>query len=134
MKHIKLYEEFVNESKDVDLAMSRIDSLPRGSTFEDAKRIDGVFKKSKHAWSEVIETFEKHESDAVESTIPVKDIRITQPNIQVNKVEKMLNAKDLPLINVVKFKDDYAIYDGHHRLMAAWALGEAKIKVNLVTV
>ena len=51
-----------------------------------------------------------------------------------DKVEKMLTAKDLPLINVVKFKDGYAIYDGHHRLMTAWALDDKKIKVNLVTI
>ena len=133
MKHIKLFEGFINESK-LDKAMDKLQALPEGKMFSDAKNIESVFKKSKHTWSEVIETFEKHESDSVESTIPIKDIRITQPNIQINKVEKMLNAKDLPLINVVKFKDDYAIYDGHHRLMVAWVLGESKIKVNLVTI
>jgi uncharacterized ParB-like nuclease family protein len=39
----------------------------------------------------------------------------------------------VPPINVVQFKNgEKAIYDGHHRLMANWALGETKIKVNLV--
>jgi uncharacterized protein (DUF1015 family) len=38
------------------------------------------------------------------------------------------------LINVVEFPDGLAIYDGHHRLIAAWAMGEKKIKVNLVKV
>ena len=133
MKHIKLFESFINESK-LDKAMDKLQALPEGKMFSDAKNIESVFKKSKHTWSEVIESFEKYQSEAVESVIPIKDIRITQPNIQVNKVEKILNAKDLPLINVVKFKDDYAIYDGHHRLITAWALGEAKIKINLVTI
>lgn len=131
MKHVKLFESFLNESK-LDRAMDKIQALPQGKMFNDAKNIESVFKKSKHSWSEVIETFEKHQSEAVESVIPIKDIQITQPNIQINKVEKMLSSKDLPLINVVEFKDGYAIYDGHHRLMAVWSLGETKLKVNLV--
>ena len=133
MKHIKLFESFVNESK-MDKAMEKLQALPQGKMFDDAKNIESVFKKSKHTWSEVIETFETNQSDAVETQINVKDIQITQPNIQLRKVEKMLTAKDLPLINVVKFKDGYAIYDGHHRLMTAWALDDKKIKVNLVTI
>jgi len=133
MKHLKLYEAFLNESK-LDKAVEKIQALPQGQLFSDAKNIEGVFKKSKHTWSEVIETFEKNQDQAKETQIPVKDIQITQPNIQMRKVEKMLGTKDLPLINVVKFKDGYAIYDGHHRLMTAWALGDKKIKVNLVTL
>lgn len=133
MKHLKLYEAFLNESK-LDKAVEKIQALPQGQLFSDAKNIKGVFKKSKHTWSEVIETFEKNQDQAKETQIPVKDIQITQPNIQMRKVEKMLGTKDLPLINVVKFKDGYAIYDGHHRLMTAWALGDKKIKVNLVTL
>ena len=38
-------------------------------------------------------------------------------------------------INVVQFSNgEKAIYDGHHRLIAHWALGEKKIKVNLVKI
>lgn len=133
MKHVKLFESFVNESK-VDKAMEKLQALPQGKMFDDAKNIESVFKKSKHTWHEVIETFETNQSDAVETQINIKDIQITQPNIQLYKVEKMLTAKDLPMINVVKFKDGYAIYDGHHRLMTAWALDDKKIKVNLVTI
>jgi hypothetical protein len=133
MKHIKLFELFLNESR-LDKAIEKIQALPQGKMFNDAKNIEGIFKKSKHTWSEVIETFEKNQDQAKEVQIPIKDIQITQPNIQMGKVEKMLIANDLPLINVVKFKDGYAIYDGHHRLMTSWALGDKKIKVNLVTV
>jgi hypothetical protein len=40
-----------------------------------------------------------------------------------------------PRINVVQFTDgEMAIYDGHHRLIANWALGNTKIKVNLVKI
>ncbi len=135
MKHIKLYEEFTNEAKDIDSAIERIDSLPKGSTFEDAKRIDGIFNKSKHTWSEVIEAFEKNQSDAKSKTINIKEIQITQPNIQSNKIKAMIeNFDKLPAINVVQFPDGLAIYDGHHRLLTAWALGETKIKVNLVKI
>ena len=133
MKHVKLFESFLNESK-VDAAMEKIQALPQGKMFDDAKNIESIFKKSKHTWSEVIEAFEKHQDEAKEVQIAIKDIQITQPNIQMSKVEKMLTAKDLPMINVVKFKDGYAIYDGHHRLMTAWALDDKKIKVNLVTI
>ncbi len=38
----------VSESRDIETAYNRIDNLPKGSTFEDAKRIDSIFKKSKH--------------------------------------------------------------------------------------
>ena len=130
MKHIKLFESFLNESK-VDAAIEKIKALPHGKMLDDAKNIESVFKKSKHTWSEVIEAFE---NEAKEVQIAIKDIQITQPNIQMSKVEKMLNASNLPLINVVKFNDGYAIYDGHHRLMSSWAVNDKKIKVNLVTI
>lgn len=136
MKPVKLFEEFINEAnKNIDLAIDKIDSLPKGTTFEDAKRIDSIFDKSKHTWSEVIETFETHQKEAKIKSVNVKDIKITQPNIQSNKVKKMIeDSNKLPLINVVQFPDGLAIYDGHHRLMTAWSLGETKIKVNLVKI
>jgi hypothetical protein len=136
MKYIKIFEDFINESTpDIDAVYGRIDALPKGSTFEDAKRIDGVFDRSKHTWSEVIETFEKNQKDAKIKSINIKDIKITQPNIQSNKVKGMIKDFDkLKPINVVQFPDGPAIYDGHHRLMAAWSLGETKIKVNLVKI
>ncbi len=136
MKHIKIFEDFITESrKDIDLAIARIDDLPKGSTFEDAKRIESIFTKSKHTWSEVIETFEKNQKDAKVKSVNIKDIQITQPNIQSNKVKAMIEKFDkLPMINAVQFPDGLAIYDGHHRLLTAWAIGETKIKVNLVKI
>lgn len=136
MKHVKLFEQFVNEAKrDVDSAMELIDSLPKGATFDDAKRIDGVFDRSKHTWSEVIEAFEKRQREAKVKSVNVKDVKITQPNIQSSKIKGMLDKVDkLPLINMVQFPDGLVIYDGHHRLLTAWALGETKIKANLVKV
>lgn len=132
MKHIKLFESFLNESE-VDDAVEKIKVLPQGKMFDDARNIESVFKKSKHTWSEVIETFEKHQKEAKIKSINIKDIRITQPNIQSNKVKAMIHEfSKLPSINVVQFSDELAIYDGHHRLLAAWALGETKIKVNLI--
>lgn len=134
MKFVQLFEQFINESK-VELANQKIDDLPKGATFEDAKKIDGVFDKSKHTWSEVIETFESNQKDAKVKSVNVKDIQITQPNIQANKVKRMIaEPGKLPIINAVQFSDGISIYDGHHRLMTAWALGETKIKVNLVKI
>lgn len=133
MKHLRLFEQFLSESK-LDRAIEKIQALPAGKMFSDAKNIEGVFKKSKHTWHEVIESFETNQDTAKEARIAIKDIQITQPNIQIHKVEKMLSVNDLPPINVVKFRDGYAIYDGHHRLMTAWARGDKQIKVNLVTL
>jgi uncharacterized ParB-like nuclease family protein len=132
MKHIKTFEGFLNESsQDV---YGKIDELPVGKIFSDAKKIDGIFKKSGYTWSEVIEAFEKNQDSAKPQTVNIKDIKITQPNIQSEKVKKMIDDIDkVPPINVVQFKNgEKAIYDGHHRLAAKWALGETKIKVNLV--
>jgi len=125
----------VSESRDIETAYNRIDNLPKGSTFEDAKRIDSIFKKSKHTWSETIEAFEKNQKDAEIKLVNIKDIRITQPNVQSNKVKAMIdNVDKLPTLNAVQFSDELVIYDGHHRVLAAWALNEPKIKVNLVTL
>ena len=136
MKHLKPFELFINEAKvNTQVAMDKVNSLPKGKMFDDARKIDTVFKRSSHTWSEVIETFEKNQSDASIKTVNIKDIQITQPNIQAHKIENMLkDFGKLPLINVVEFPDGLAIYDGHHRLIVAWAMGEKKIKVNLVKV
>ena len=125
--------DLLKEDIDVRSAMAKIDSLPKGTMFDDARKIDKLFKRSSHAWSEVIETFEANQSDASVETVNIKDIQITQPNIQTHKIENMLNNfNKLPLINVVEFPDGLVIYDGHHRLIATWVIGEKKIKVNLV--
>ena len=45
----------------------------------------------------------------------------------------MANLDKTPIINSVKFPDGtIVIFDGHHRLVANWALGNSSIKVNLV--
>jgi hypothetical protein len=135
MKHIHTFESFLNESKQsVDLAYSKIDALPKGKIFDDAKNIEGVFKKSQHTWHEVIEAFEKNADSGKTQIVNLKDIHITQPNIQSDKVKNMLGSiTKIPAINVVQFKSgEMAIFDGHHRLIANWSLGENRIKVNLV--
>ena len=89
---------------------------------------------SKHSWNDVIVTYEKHEEQHHIKYINISDIYITQPNIQANKVKKLLDSIDrLPRINAVRFEDgETAIYDGHHRLVANWAVGNTQIEVNLV--
>jgi len=138
MKHIHTYKDFLNESilsSKLEQAYSKIDSLPKGAIFDDSKRIDGIFDITKHSWSDVVDAFEKNEKDAKIKSVNVKDIQITQRNIQSNKVKKMISQDGkLKTINVVQFPDGLAIYDGHHRLTTAWALGETKIKVNLVKI
>ena len=135
MKHIKLYEDFINESKNTDSAIEKIDSLQKGAIFDDAKKIDTIFNMTKHSWSDVINAYEQNKDKAKIKSVNVKDIQITQRNIQSNKVKEMINRDGkLKMINVVEFPDGLAIYDGHHRLTTAWALGETKIKVNLVKI
>jgi hypothetical protein len=117
-------------------AEQKIDDLPKGKIFDDAKNIESIFNKSQHSWSEVIELFEKNKDKGEEQYVDVKDIHIIQPNIQSNKVKQMMtDLNELPIINVIEFQDgEKVIYDGHHRLVANWALGNPKIKVNLVKV
>ena len=135
MKPLKIFEDFINEAKDAESAIAKIDGLPKGAIFDDAKRIDDIFNITKHSWSEVVEAFEKNEKDAKTKSVNVKDIQITQRNIQSNKVKEMIGRDSkLKTINVVQFPDGLAIYDDHHRLTTAWALGETKIKVNLVKI
>lgn len=118
----------------VETLNTKIDQLPTGKLFSDAKNIEGIFNKSQHSWSEVIETAEKNKNNGHIETVNLKDIHITQPNIQSNKVKTMLkDLNSLPPIDVVQFEDgEMAIHDGHHRLVANWLLGHSKIKVNLI--
>jgi hypothetical protein len=129
---INLKEE---ETSNVTISQ-KIDQLPQGKLFNDSKNIEGIFKKSSHSWSEVIELFEKNKNKSKPEIIDIKDIHITQPNIQSNKVKNMLDkVNNLSYINVVEFEDgEKVIYDAHHRLVANWALGNNRIKVNLVKV
>ena len=113
---------------------TRIDKLPAGKLFDDAKNIKDVFKMSRHTWNEVIQAFETNQKTATPETVNISDIRITQPNIQSNKVKQIIaNINATTPINAVQFVDgEMAIYDGHHRLVANWALGKQTINVNLV--
>ena len=118
----------------VETMNNKIDELPTGKLFADAKNIESIFNKSRHSWSEVIEAFEKNKNNSNLQVVSLKDIHITQPNIQSNKVKTMLkDLNSLPPIDVVQFEDgEMAIHDGHHRLVANWVLGHSKIKVNLI--
>lgn len=111
-----------------------IDTLPKGSIFDDAKRIDGIFDMSTHTWSETVEVFERNKKSAKLKYIDINKIKITQRNIQSNKVKNIINViNSTPLINLVKFNDgEIVAYDGHHRLAAYWAIGKNKIKANIV--
>jgi len=133
---IRLKTLLQESNNSLELAYNRIDGLPVGKLFDDAKNIESVFKKSIHSWNDVIVTYERYEDEHHIVNINVSDIHITQPNIQANKVKEMIpNIDKTPRINVVQFTDgEMAIYDGHHRLIANWALGNTKIKVNLVKI
>lgn len=92
------------------------------------------FNTSQYSWSEVIEKFEKIKKQGKIEDIDIMSIHITQPNVQGNKVKHLIkNINDVPYINVIEFKNgEKVIYDGHHRLVANWALGNQLIKVYLV--
>ena len=118
----------------VETSNNKIDELPIGKLFNDAKNIQRIFNISRRSWSDVIEAFEKNKDNGNLQLVSLKDIHITQPNIQSNKVKTILaDLNKLSTINVVEFEDgEMAIFDGHHRLVANWALGNSKIQVNLV--
>ena len=50
-----LKEELSN--KTIEIANKKIDELPGGKIFGDAKNIQGIFNTSQYSWSEVIEKF-----------------------------------------------------------------------------
>lgn len=129
-----IWKDLKEENLSSNKAIEKINQLPKGKIFDDAKNIEGIFKKSNRSWSEVIEVFEKNKNSLHPSVVNLQDINITQPNIQANKVKSMIDKiNNLPPINVVEFEDgEKAIYDGHHRLIANWALGNSKIKVNII--
>jgi hypothetical protein len=132
---IKL-KDIIKEIIQEDSINQKIDKLPQGKIFDDAKNIKDIFKKSSYSWSEVVELFEKNKHKSKPEILDIKDIHITQPNIQANKVKNMLDkVNNLSPINVVEFENgEKVIYDGHHRLVANWALNNNKIKVNLVKI
>jgi CRISPR/Cas system CSM-associated protein Csm4 (group 5 of RAMP superfamily) len=135
MKPIRLFEEFINESQKQEAALQKVEALPKGSIFDDAKRIDSIFKINNRSWSEVVQAWEENEKSAKSKTINPKDVQITQRNIQLSKVEEMIRRKGpLKTINVIEFPEGMVIYDGHHRLLTAWALEETKLRVNYVKV
>ena len=129
MKYIKL-KTLIIESN----AEQKLHALPKGQIFDDAKSIKDTFDASPYTWSQTIEAYESNATKAKPVTIPINSIHITQPNIQLHKVINMLaNLDSTPIIDAVKFPDDtISIFDGHHRLVANWALGNSNIKVNLV--
>ena len=130
MKHIQLFEQFLNESQKEEAAIQKVEALPKGAIFDDAKRIDGIFKTNNRPWSEVVQAWEENEDQAKPKTINPKDIQITQRNIQSSKVKEMIQRDGkLKTIHVIEFPEGPVIYDGHHRLTAQWALGETKLKV-----
>jgi len=116
------------------IAFDKIDKLPKGKIFDDAKNIENVFKKSKHTWNEVINAYEQNKDTGELTTVYLNDIQITQPNIQANKAKQMVkDINNLPTINVVEFNNgEKVIYDGHHRLIANWAVNNNEIEVNLI--
>lgn len=129
---MKNYNEFI---VDFTRKLLKIDDLKNGAIFEDAKKIDSIFKISNHTWSEVIEVFEKNEKNATIQMVNIDDIQITQRNIQSEKVKRfIIQDKEFEPINAVEFADGLAIYNGHHRLTALWAIGKTEIKVNLVKI
>jgi hypothetical protein len=92
MKYIKL-KALIQESN----AQQKLEALPKGKLFNDAKSIKGVFDSSSYTWSQAIEAFETNSTKAKIISIPIDSIKITQPNIQLNKVLDII----LKLINML---------------------------------
>ena len=136
MKHLKTFEIFLNENNQnfID-AYNKIDGLPNGH-FNGAKRIDGIFKVSRYTWNEHNEKLKNNRKIISNVYVNLDDIHITQLNIVAIKTKGILdNLKKLPVISIVELLNgEKIIYDGHHRLVAHWALGDKKIKVNLIKI
>ena len=133
MKSIKTFEEFLNENNQnfID-AYNKIDGLPDGY-FKGAKRIDGIFKVSRYTWNEHNEKLKNNRKIISNVYVNLDEIHITQLFIEAIKTKDILsNLKKIPTITIFELiNGEKIIYDGHHRLVAHWALGEKKIKVNI---
>ena len=132
MKHIENYR--VWESRSSRLADVRVDSLPSGRIFDDAKRVDQVFSISKRSWSETAQAFELGRDQAEPVELDLDSLRITQPNIRSSRVKWLISqVESLEPIPIVEFSDgERVVFDGHHRLVANWALGRRTIAAYLV--
>lgn len=115
-------------------ASDRVDNLPQGALFDDAKSITSIFPRSKHTYSEALELFEGNKEKGIEKVIALNKIKITQPNIRANNVKNMIKSpNNLPIVNVVKFDSgEIVVFDGHHRLVSHWALGRKNMKTFFV--
>ena len=58
-----IWKNLKEETLNTDIAKQKIDQLPQGRLFDDAKNIESIFKKSKHNWNEVIYYFEKNKEN-----------------------------------------------------------------------
>ena len=132
MKHIENYR--VWESRSSRLADARVDSLPSGRIFDDAKRVDQVFSIGTRSWSETAQAFELGRDQAEPVELDLDSLRITQPNIRSSRVKWLISqVESLDPIPVVEFSDgERVVFDGHHRLIANWALGRRTIAAYLV--
>jgi hypothetical protein len=132
MKHIESYR--VWESRGSRLADTQVDDLPSSRIFDDAKRIDQVFGMSKRSWSETAQAFELGRDRAELLELDLDTLQITQPSIRSSRVKWFIDQVDsLDPIPVVEFSDgERVVFDGHHRLVANWALGRRTIPAYLV--
>ena len=109
----------IKENSKIEKALKILNNLPEGtSSFfkNDVKDISSIFTLSKRTNNSVLVDFEKNEHRAAMKIIPIKNIKITQPNIIKSKAEKMLvNFNKLPIINAVKYKNEVVIYDGDRK-------------------
>jgi hypothetical protein len=117
------------------IAYEKIDELPVFRYSRNLKEINGIFKISRHTYKELRKDLENKLIINEENFmyLDVMDIHISQLFIDGNKVKGIIDDIDkLPIVNVFEFSDgEKVVYDGHHRLVAHWALGEKRIKVIL---
>ena len=75
--------------------------------------------------------------DAKTEDVPIKKVVALQPIVDREEVKRMVSgdidasASDDPVI-AVKVKDKYYLFDGHHRVTAAFYKGEKTIKMDVI--
>lgn len=151
MKHVKLFEQFTNESKDVDSAMSRIDGLPKGSIFEDAKKNESVSFNNKSTGRDDWDADLKKSGDEFtqfevemspdEFLKRVRADRFTQDSQKIEQYAQQFKrgAKGVP-IPTMWFNDKFqyekglapGFHDGSHRVLALKQIGVKKIPVKII--
>jgi len=128
MKHVKLFEEFLNEkhiSPDTifkrkataDSYLDILDYWREHIGFDNENNKEMKSKAFKNAKVEIVD---------INKIIPNQDY------LKPKTIKKYQDSKNHEPAEVVKIGQDYILFDGHHRIAVAILNGETKVKLKVL--